>query len=219
MLRALIALAVLLPASASAQRGRPVAERGDLALVASIPGIDVLRLNPTVGGIGLRYRVADRTVVGASVGLRFDTFDEDRGGVSGEVTRRSVGLTLWNENHVGRGLGPVSPFVGAGLTFGVGDERVEREATPCDPFTPCPGPLEGYRDATSSTTFGAGALLGAEVRVARGVTLGAAYVLGVEVSRFRYERERTDVPGVENGSGNNVRAGSGVTDVQLSVYF
>lgn len=218
MRRLLLALAVLLPVSASAQRDRPFAEKGDLALVASIPALNVLNLEPAFGGIGLRYRVADRTVIGASVGLQYDVFDQDRTETSGESSARRLSLALWNENHIGRSRGPVSPFLGAGAVFRVGDQRTEQDNVECDPTAPCPEPPVAFVNARTELSVGVGALIGAEIRLARGVTLGAAYVLGVEVSRFRFEQTPADVR-EQLTEQNILRFGTGVTDLHVSVYF
>ena len=87
--------------SASAQHDRPFAEKGDLALVATVSG-DIPRLNPAFGGVGLRYRVADRTVLGASVGGQYDTSEDES---ANESAGRRFSVALWNENHIGRRRG------------------------------------------------------------------------------------------------------------------
>jgi opacity protein-like surface antigen len=211
----LLALA-LIPVAASAQRSRPIAEKGDVALVAAISGVSFTQLTPAFGGVGVRYRVADRTVIGTSVGFQYQTLDQ--GEIDDELTQRSVSVALWNENHLGRGLGVVSPFLGAGTTFRAGSTRSERTGTTCDE-TQCPGPVVTLRQSRTDLSFGVGALLGAEVRLARGVTLGAAYTLGVEVYRSREERTGPDGSVTEYGPDTSVRAGTGTTDLHVSVYF
>ncbi|HEX8386855.1 MAG TPA: outer membrane beta-barrel protein [Rubricoccaceae bacterium] len=217
-MRLLLLALVLLPVAASAQRSRPIAERGDLAFVVGVSGLNVLALQPTFGGVGLRYRVSDRSVVGASVGVEFAASDQDQGEtVVSDGSRRNVRLALWNENHLGSGRRVASPFVGAGVTFAVGDEEYEREAAVCTPDG-CGPAVETQRQSASSLSFGAGVLLGAEVRVARGITLGAAYVLGATVSRSEYEQTSTVSP-VQEGHSTSVQFGTGMTDLHLSVYF
>ncbi len=117
-------------------------------------------------------------------------------------TQRSVSIALWNENHLGRRRGLVSPFIGAGATFRAARLRQER------------GP-----DSFSSTdvAVGAGALLGAEVKLARGVTLGAAYTLGVEVTARSFDA--TPDPMQVPDDQTIVRVGTGLTDLHVSVYF
>lgn len=212
-LAALSLLAVLTVLPASAQRSRPWAEKGDVALVVSISGGGLTDLTPALGGIGVRYRVTDRTVVGTSVGFDYATFDED--GSDASVTERGLRLALWNENHLGRRTGLVSPFLGAGATFSVNNQEREFVRTPCDDVV-CPGAPQ--RESASGTvlSFGVGALLGAEVRLARGVTLGAAYTLGVAVDRESQESTFNPNP---PGDRTIVRVGTGVSDLNLSVYF
>ncbi len=212
-LATLTALLLLIPAAA-AQRARPFAEKGDVALVVGLSGDTFTRLNPAFGGIGLRYRATDRTVLGASVGFQFQSLDED--GDAGSTTQRSVSLALWNENHLGSRRGIVSPFLGAGVTFRAGRQAQERDIAACTPEL-CPGPTT--REELSETTyaFGVGALVGAEVKLARGVTLGAAYTLGVAVDTRSFDT--TLDPGQVPPDLTVVRVGTGLTDLQLSVYF
>lgn len=218
MRQLLLVLVVLIPATAVAQRDRPFAEKGDVALVASIPALNVLNLEPALGGVGLRYRVADRTVVGASIGLQYDVSGQDRTEESYESVDRRISVALWNENHLGRGRGPVSPFLGAGAVFRIGDRRFEQNNAACSPDEPCPDQPVTVRLTNNEAVIGGGLLAGAEVRLARGVTLGAAYVLGVEVSRLRFDQTPVGAQGRPTGQ-NAVRFGTGVTDLHVSVYF
>ncbi len=197
---ATLAALILLAPAASAQRARPFAAKGDVALVVGLSGDTFTRLNPAFGGIGLRYRATDGTVVGASVGFQVQSLDGDD--QSGNGSQRSVSLALWNENHLGRRRGIVSPFLGAGATFRAGRQAQER------------GPEEF---SATDYSVGVGALLGAEVKLARGVTLGAAYTLGVEVltRSFSATPDPSQVPGDQT----SVRVGTGLTDLHLSVYF
>ena len=215
----LAGLLVPISSAAPAQRAGPFAENGDFAVVAAVPALNVLALEPALGGVGVHYRVADRTVIGASVDLQYATDEQDVNGAAGTFERRRLSVTVWNENHVGRRRGVMSPFLGAGVTFRAGDEDAEQDNPGCDPSAPCPPDQPAsYRRTTSETAFGAGALLGAEVRPARGVTLGAAYVLGVEVARTRGD---LTVPGQPDQEFSNtvVRVGTGTSDLHVSVYF
>ena len=207
-MRALILVACLLPLAASAQRGRPFAQKGDVALVVALSAQDLLAVRPALGGVGVRYRLTDRNVVGTSVG--FSLGRGERNGGDESTSRLSV--AFWNESHLSRRPGLVSPFVGGGVV--VTARRSEQDMTPCGGDPSC-GPTSIVRTYRSET-IAAGALLGAEVRVARGVTLGAAYTLGVEASRDRYSEIGT--PRFPDDAWN-VRVGTGLTDVLLSVYF
>ncbi|HEX9950376.1 MAG TPA: outer membrane beta-barrel protein [Rubricoccaceae bacterium] len=212
-MRLVLLILLVVPAAAHAQRARPFAEKGDLALVVGVAGLT--DLSPAFGGIGVRYRVADRTVIGTSLGLGFGTEDaDDENRVS---TRTSATLAVWNENHLGRRGGIVSPFVGAGATFGVQRFEADFDGIPCDPAS-CPDTPGGFSQSETTLSIGVGALLGAEVRIARGVTLGAAYTLGIAVDRRESDRSN---PFGSNDSVRStfVRGGTDLTDLSLSVYF
>lgn len=216
-MRRLLLLAVLvLPAAAQAQRARPFAEKGDVALVVGISPVDFPAITSALDGVGVRYRATDRSVVGVSVGFSASSLDtgdsnSSRGAGSGRVT-------VWNENHLGRARGVVSPFIGAGLTAGYSREALTIDVLPCTEFG-CPDAGPGAAESRlSRASVGIGAILGAEVRVARGVTLGAAYTLGVAVERVSYRDDRP-FGGRDEGTSTFVSGGTGLTNLQLSVYF
>lgn len=217
-MRALFVLACLLPLVASAQRSRPFAQKGDVALVVAIPAVNILNLEPAFGGVGLRYRVADRYVLGGSAG--FQTQDvSNEGRNSEDYAGLAVTGSLWLEHHIGRRAGSVSPLYGLGLTAQTSsfDATYVREETVCtgDGCTTLP---VTYDLTNARTAVGAGALLGVELRLARQITLGAAYVVGLEVSSQRSEspREGGTVDAFES---DGLRAGTGLTDLHLSIYF
>ncbi len=238
-MRRLLLLALLvLPAAAYAQRARPFAEKGDLALVVGVSPGSFPDITSAFDGIGLRYRATDRSVIGASVGFDVATSDGS-GDTEGTQNTGGVRVALWNENHVGRGRGPVSPFVGGGIIAGYRRSTYTRDVFPCDPAgcpgppcdpAACPGVPEGVPGGDSPQasqrvtgySVGVGAILGAEVRLARGVTLGAAYTLGVAVERFSATNGGPVGPfggGTFNGGTTLVAGGTGLTDLHLSVYF
>ena len=215
MRRLILFALIVFPVCGRAQHARPFAERGDVALVVGISPADFPSVTSALGGVGLRYRVNDLTVLGASVGFGASTLNRDdsgdgRGAGSGRVS-------VWNENHIGRRRGVVSPFFGGGFTAGFSRETFTRDDVPCDPAA-CPDGPQTVESRRTHTSFGVGAILGAEVHVARGVTLGAAYTLGVGVERFVYT---TDDPfsGTPADRSTLVAGGTGLTDLQLSVYF
>ena len=228
---ALVVLAVALSLPAAAQRGRPFAEKGDVALVAQVSGLEVLRLNPALGGIGARYRVTDRAVIGASVGL--DVFDRDREGDlpgPGSESGTAVRVHVWNENHLGRAGGRISPFVGAGL--GVEFQRLadEFETTDgvCLPDGTCGSFPVLRRQSARTAAFRGGVFVGAEVRLASRLTLGAAYLLGLGYENRTIEAEVAPAAGTPPGAlfpvsrreeSSTLRVGTGLTDLHLSVYF
>ncbi len=215
MRRLLLSVLLVLPVAAQAQRARPFAEKGDVALVVGISPIDFPAITSALDGIGVRYRATDRSVVGVSVGFNASSIDTgDSGGSRGVGSGR---ISVWNENHLGRARGIVSPFVGAGLTAGYSREVLTIDVLPCYDLD-CPGVPVSAESRLTRASVGVGAILGAEVRVARGVTLGAAYTLGVSVDRVSF---RNDEPfgGRDEGTSTSVSGGTGLTNLQLSVYF
>lgn len=224
MSRLLLLSLLLVPAAAHAQRARPFAEQGDVALVVGVSGLTDLDLSPALGGIGVRYRATDRSVIGTSIGFDVGTTDRDDSGDS--QSTGGVQVAVWNENHIGRGRGIVSPFVGGGVVAGFRRQSYTTGIDPCEPFgcpippcdpAACPGVPEAASQSQTRVSVGVGAILGAEVRVARGVTLGAAYTLGVAVERVSYD---SDLPfGSDDTGSTTVLGGTGLTDLHLSVYF
>ena len=225
----LFALALLLAADAATaqrHRDRSFADQGDVALTAEIESISGGRLLPTLGGVGLRYRAGDRTVLGVSVGgtVRSDDYDQTRQGSDtvqeAEVTEGRV--ALWTEQHVGRRWRTVSPFVGAGLQLGLRSRTTEsfQEVTPCPPDQLCDVEFRRARTETDERTVGAAVFVGAEVRLASRVTLGAAYLLGVEHTQTDSVQEQ-DVTVVERYEyeGESLTFGTSLSRVVLSVYL
>ncbi len=197
---ALVAFAVVLAVPATAQ-SRPFTERGDVALVAqtSFGG----GLSPVYGGVGARYWTSDHTVVGGSVGLRASTFDR----AEANQSDRNLEAALWVERHRASRHRGVSPLVAAGVIGTAGRVAFERTA---------PDGTE-QRDSNSMYAVGAGVALGAEVRLAPGVTLGGAYFLGVGVQRV--SGTSTSGVGFTPFIQTRIGLGTGVTPIHLSVYF
>lgn len=221
---------VLLADAASAQfrRSPPIAEQGDVAVVASLGSLDDLQLESLLGGIGVRYRLADQTVLGASVGFDVGSAESDASGTSvaqqSEQDRTDARLALWVEQHLGRRRRVVSPFVGAGLRLGRGgtEQTAERTYEVCPTVAECELREEGSEAETDALSVGAALLLGAEVKLVRGVTLGGAYLVGVEYVDSETTVTYTDSAGevVTRTSGSEtVQVGTGTTRVALSVYF
>lgn len=235
LLAVVVAALFAAPDAEAQRRQRAFAEQGDLALVAVARGLDVVRLTPLDSGVGLRYRVTDQTVLGASLGLSLADRDED---ASRDVTDNSefsdetgnsstrLRVSMWLEQHLGRGRGPISPFVGAGLRLATSDDgtRVERHlGAGCSAGAVCSSVIENER---ASVAVGAALLLGAEVKLARGVTLGAAYTLGAE---YRTDEQTTTVTDRRDGApdfvdrriqdARTVSLGTGLTELALSIYL
>lgn len=226
LLPALVVLLLADVASAQRHRDRAFAEQGDLALTAEIESITSGRLLPTLGGVGLRYRAGERTVLGVSVGGVVQSDDYDQSRPVGEATQESEftegRLALWTEQHVGRRSRTVSPFVGAGLQLGLRSRTVEsfQEYSPCPPEQLCDVEVRRSRTETDDRTVGAAVFAGAEVRLASRVTLGAAYLVGVEHTRSDGTLEES-----VTGAGRNeieaesLRFGTSLSRVVLSVYL
>lgn len=223
---ALALLVVVLAAgTSSAQRGHGFAEKGDVALVAELASITSLQ--PLQGGIGLRYRLADQTVFGASVGGRSVSADEqaesDGNGQDRGQESSFLQASFWVEQHLGRPRRSVSPFVGAGLQLARGSDEMTYEQTvfPCRPTTEC-GPVTQVLESDRETrTVGGALFVGAEVRLARGVTLGGAYALSVTSIESDEQVFRDDgTQSIDDArERDEVRVETGISRVLLSVYF
>ena len=185
MRRLLLVALLVLPVAAQAQRSRSFAEKGDVALVVGVSPVDFPRITPALGGIGVRYRATDRSVVGVSIGFDARTLDRDDSSEGLEHGRRADRRVEREPPRPGprhrvalrrrRGDGGLRPP-------GVHPRRrsVRPRGLPRRPLD-----VEARQTRFS---VGVGAILGAEVRVARGITLGAAYTLGVTVERLTVPR-------------------------------
>lgn len=228
-MRLLVATLLLVFLADAAQAQRRFAEQGDLALVIGVNGLENLVLRPYEGGLGLRYRASDQTVVGAAVGLGFSSRDftgENETPQGGEMREASsdgqrVSLALWTEQHIGRRRRTVSPFVGAGLQVSAWQNESEQVVGfACPEITDCP-PVQRVEGEGEALSIGGGLIVGAEVRLARGVTLGGAYTLGAEYRRSESEfvRDSPDGPFVSRDEADGWEVGVGTTQVGLSIYF
>ena len=246
-MRQLVALLVLLVASTLAapaadaqfRRDKRFARQGDVALVVGISGLDALQLRPVLSGIGMRYRVADQTVIGLSVGgsIRDAENESSREDPEGEVIRESTEtgtlttatFSIWMEQHLGRRNRSVSPFVGGGLQLSVVDSEFDSESVlqlSCQTVVPCPLIVERNETLETARAVSGGLAIGAEVRVIRGVTLGGAYTVSGtyresdRTTRQTTKRDDQDTE-VEDQSSEQSRFefGTGVSQLNLSIYF
>ncbi|WP_420457136.1 hypothetical protein [Rubrivirga sp.] len=228
----LVALVLLSAADAHAQfrRAEPFAEKGDVALVAELAGLSDLRLLPTLGGIGVRYRLADQTVFGTSVSVQVIDFEsesdgEDQRGERNEDREDSdFAVALWLEQHLGPRRRAVSPFVGAGLQIGAGssESTSERSYFPCRPSDECELQTQRFDTSRESMSVGGALFVGAEVRLVRGVTLGGAYTLGVRYTDAEFRTEGDDGRGNsldETRDDSALTVSTSASRLSLSVYF
>jgi hypothetical protein len=229
LLTLLLLFATVAPADAQFRRDRGFAHQGDLALVIGVTGLESLALRPYEGGLGLRYRAADQTVLGAAIGGAVSDRETSgeylapEGGTVRDASgqNRRISLALWAEQHLGRRRRTVSPFVGAGVQVSSNWSDDEQTiAYRCPEITNCP-PNDRVFGESERTSVGAGLILGAEVRLAGGVTLGGAYTLGAEYVRYEsaYSRDTPSGPFTSGDEGDEWRYGIGTTQVGLSVYF
>lgn len=226
-----IVLLVVLASSADAQRGRGhdgVAQRGDLALTFTAEDVWGGFDN---GGVGLRTWLGDRLVGAASVGVSFERQDSEFGP---DTERTEAAASFGLEAHVG-GSRTVSPFVGGGIRLAYArlDGRSTYFAYPSDAFCHTFAPCANSGLDADEVSVGAGIDLGAEIRLARGVTLlgahrlGATFVSGdVEPGWVYYaaDPEPCPVSGCEytapvTSDYTRWRIGTGETRVALSVYL
>ena len=225
----LVLACVLASAPAEAQRRRhAIAKKGDVALVAQIDGLSLRGFSPALGGVGLRVRAADQTVVGLGFGLRLDDTDDEVRLPDQEA--RDVGRTaadvrgvLWMAQHIGSKRRTVSPFVGAGVTaaYSSATYRSPSYIQTCDADGACTVALLVQEHEVSYTALGGGVALGAEVKLANGITVGGAYGFGVEAY---HQETRSDQP-LPNDNRVSVRrqtgfrAGTRAPTLNLSVYL
>ena len=180
-----------------------------------VSGID---LRPALGGVGLRYRVADQTVLGTSVGLSLSRAETDADGSRADVSSAyDVSLSTWLEQHVGRRSRLASPFVGVGVRGRLFDRTQTRQYQTVDPLgnvveVEIEQTVEGF-------SIGGGLLLGAEVRLAKGVTLGGAYIVVVLYDQETFQADLPDVVPPEPVDRSQVRFDTGTSNLALSVTF
>lgn len=239
-MRPLVALALVLlalPAHAQRRGHAPdrVASRGDVALTFTADDVWDGFDN---GGVGLRAWLGRQLVGSVSLGVELDRTDTEFGP---DVERHAATLALGLEAHLG-GSRTVSPFVGGGVRLGYAevdggygpyDYTVvveDCDTRLCDPSVWYPS--YGRRSA-DELSVGAGLDLGAEVRLARGVTLLGAHRIGATFTSG--EAESTGIiyydgpcPELSIDCGfygapvedyTRWEVGTGETRVALSVYF
>ena len=239
------------PADAQRRRDRArdddsdgFAHRGDAALTFSF---DAFSPGPYEGGVGARYWFSDRVAGSASLGFGYGNVDTGYGDQDAFTSSFSVGL----ERHFGHRR-TVSPYVGflANVAYTSYDQEVPiydyPVPEPCPAEGECPIPVDyGYGTSvgTQEMAVGGALLLGAEVRIVDGVTLGLAHALGVTYARgdrddvYYYGDDTSSPPttcsGCEGGgdirgggfppiyepSYDRVTVGTGTTSLTLSIYF
>ena len=225
---ALVALLfAALPADAQRRRGQPFAERGDVALVATLSGLDVVQLQPALGGVGVRYRLADQTVLGTSLG--FGVLADDTDGSAGDQGQQSDGdivdatVSVWVEQHVGRRRRTVSPFVGAGVQLGGGTAEFSSDLTvfPCGDPAACAPQTRTSETERRTLRAAGGVFAGAEVRLAAGVTLGGAYTFGARYTDTEDTQRRAGLgaPDEQTFDRRRLEVGTGTSRISLSVYL
>ena len=80
--------------------------------------------------------------------------------------------------------------------------------------------VEGeFEQSVEGVSIGGGLLLGAEVRLAKGVTLGGAYVVGVSYDQETLRVNLPERPNPEPQDRSTVRFDTGTTNLALSVTF
>ncbi len=225
----LVALAVLLsalPADAQRRRAQPFAEKGDVALVATLDGLASLRLEPLLGGVGVRFRLADQTVLGTSLGLSVSTADTEREDgdqdSSNSQDRSDATVSVWVEQHLGRPRRLVSPFVGGGVQVGGGTttSTSEDRFLPCGPDQDCDPVVRTFENEQRTVRVGAGVFVGAEVRLAAGVTLGGAYTFGIGYTDTEVTTELGgDRIDDQTWTSRFLNVGTGTSRISLSVYL
>ena len=230
MLRALALVAFLvatsLPTDAQRRRQAPFAQRGDVALVAELAGLDDATLLPLLGGVGVRYRAADRTVLGTSLGLNVVSRESDQDGADRDGASELRGVdfraSAWVEQHLRTRQRVVSPFVGGGLSVGAGrTEQSSSQTSACAGDPACDPSVFRNESSRETITVGGALFVGAEVRVVRGVTLGGAYALGAEYTdaETRFERSVNGAVDADRFSDRGWAVGTSTTRIALSVYF
>lgn len=195
----LLVLLALAPALAAAQAADG-SRRGDVALVAALTDVSLVNLSPRLAGVGVRYGLADRLVLGGTVGL--DASSDD-----GDVTQDGYGVTavVWTESHLGPQGRRVSPFVGVQLLAAVSDWTSTQDASDVS--------VESERAAASL-----GAVGGAEIVVLSRLSVSAAVWAGVGVERTELRREGFGLP-PETIETRRLSVGTGGTALRISVYF
>ncbi|GAB5535137.1 MAG: hypothetical protein Rubg2KO_13860 [Rubricoccaceae bacterium] len=232
-MRQLVALLAVIfvtaPADAQRRRHHSFAKKGDVALVAQLNGLSVQAFNPSLGGLGLRVRLADQTAIGVGFGATVFDGDGDQQVTATEVrgteySGTNLSGSLWLEQHVGARRRTVSPFIGGGVSVGyLSDDRTQARPFPrCDDTGACEIELADQVNESSRVSVQAGLILGAEVRVVKGVTLGGGYALGAGYTWW--ESRRVEVRGdgeqttLETSQGT-FQLGTASSGLNLSIYF
>lgn len=220
---ALVLVAATLPAVAQ-PADSTFARDGRVALAVGIEGA---ALEPVLGGVGVRYGLSDQTVVGAAVGLRLTVSDLSGEEGAGSQTQEGGGLdaSAWLERHLVRRSRSVSPFVAVGLEAGYGWSESQSTQTQlvCRSEDDCDVRTLTFVSSADEYHVGGAVGVGAEVRLARAVTLGAASTLRAGYTwTDNTARQTVEGGDDERFAGRSIGRfdlGTGATSLVLSVYL
>ncbi|WP_412062907.1 hypothetical protein [Rubrivirga sp. IMCC45206] len=185
LLSAVLALAAGASAQTSSAPAPPeeaafFARRGDIALTAGVFGVG----GGAISHLGARYWVSDRTAVGADVGEA--TLDvggseaDDQRFPSYMTSVHAQSASLWAERHVASPWSAVSLVAGVRVHAGLQSRDVSRYLMylACD-VEPCELAGFGASAREEAVTGGVSALVGYEVRLFRGLTVGVTSEVGL----------------------------------------
>ena len=207
----LLLAVLLLPATADAQRRRVVIthDRDEPR------GTDIQALGDglSLDAVGLRFWLSPRTALTTRITFAYDEADVDGPGTGGdfETDALELGVALGFERHLAS-RGRVSPFVS--LAGAIGIRNAELDA----PVIIEDGPGDGGDRVTGdvrTTVFGGEAGLGAEFRIAQGLSLSGTYLLA---ARYESGEADDDFNGDSDIDAFSVRLG-GLPRLALSFRF
>ena len=200
----LIAVFILVSASAAPAGGIPKIHDGDMQLVFEFNGLSLLDLNTYAGGVGFRYFYYDEFAFRGSFNFAYAREEDKIEDV--DTSRTWIGGTFIVEKYL-EPISSVAPYIGGGLGY-----YWNREWHPA-------GVLDPKRDiSTTENIFEVPLVAGFQWYFANAFSLGGEYRLALRYvsSQTKREREEGSIILAEETS---TRLGFTAVSVFLSVHI
>ncbi len=200
------------------QEAGPYIMSGSKALLFNFNGFNAGTF--FANGIGGKMFVSDAVAIRAA--LQFATVSEsipydipDAAGNDGTESATMLGIAGGLEYHFTQTR--ISPYVGGEVRFSTTSTSAEAAEPSGTPQTTVDNSVDGVLGFNGGLTFGVAALAGVEFFIARGVSLGAEYQLGWQLTSL-YDETEGGTTVVKQGSTSafGFSSGGGLT---VSVYF
>lgn len=148
---------------------------GNKDILFSFKGLDSLDAGTYLGGIGMRYYLADELAIRPQVMFTYNKLTDKTTDPDTKVTTTGIGLNVGLEKHMTPMMKSLSPYLGASVGFNYGKVKHEE---------PGEGGVTVETEA-KVTTFDIGLLAGFEWGFTDGLALGGEYNIGLQSASMK----------------------------------